>query len=91
MSASQNKVSISPDGESFSLPEQADYAVEYDVKAVEEVGETYVLNLKAKTGDVAYDRLKMTVDKKLVLPTPAAPRLRATTRRKAWPPLRSPR
>ena len=46
-----------------------DYAVEYDVKAVEEAGETYLLDLKAKTGDVAYDRLKMTVDKKLVLPT----------------------
>ena len=46
-----------------------DYAVEYDVKAVEEAGDTYLLDLKAKTGDVAYDRLKMTVDKKLVLPT----------------------
>ncbi len=46
-----------------------DYAVEYDVKAVEEAGETYLLDLKAKTGDVAYDRLKMTVDKKFVLPT----------------------
>ena len=28
MSASQNKLSISPDGESFPLPEQADYAAE---------------------------------------------------------------
>ena len=46
-----------------------DYAVEYDVKAVEEAGDTYLLDLKAKTGDVAYDRLRMTVDKKLVLPT----------------------
>lgn len=46
-----------------------DYAVEYDVKAVEEKGENYVLDLKAKTGEVAYDRLVMTVDKKLVLPT----------------------
>lgn len=46
-----------------------DYAVEYDVKAVEEKGENYVLDLKAKTGEVAYDRLVMTVDKKLTLPT----------------------
>lgn len=46
-----------------------DYAVEYDVKSVEEKGESYVLDLKAKTGEVAYDRLVMTVDKKLVLPT----------------------
>ncbi len=30
MTASQNKVSISPDGESFPLPEQADYAAEYE-------------------------------------------------------------
>lgn len=33
MTASQNKVSISPDGESFPLPEQADYAAEYAVYA----------------------------------------------------------
>ena len=46
-----------------------DYAVEYDVKSIEEKGENYLLDLKAKTGDVAYDRLVMTVDKKLVLPT----------------------
>ena len=46
-----------------------DYAVEYDVKAVEEKGDSYVLDLKAKTGEVAYDRLVMTVDKKLTLPT----------------------
>ena len=37
MSASQNKLSISPDGESFPLPEQADYAAEYGrVKALAE-------------------------------------------------------
>jgi len=45
-----------------------DYAVEYDVKALDESGENYVLDLKAKTTDVAYDKLKMTVDKKLVVP-----------------------
>lgn len=37
MSASQNKVSISPTGESFPLPDQADYAAEYErVKALAE-------------------------------------------------------
>ena len=46
-----------------------DYAVEYDVKSLEEKGDTYLLDLKAKTGEVAYDRLKMTVDKTLTLPT----------------------
>ena len=46
-----------------------DYAVEYDVKSMEEKGDSYLLDLKAKTGEVAYDRLVMTVDKKLVLPT----------------------
>ena len=46
-----------------------DYAVEYDVKSVEDKGGTYLLDLKAKTGEVAYDRLVMTVDKQLVLPT----------------------
>ena len=46
-----------------------DYAVEYDVKSVEEKGDSYVLDLKAKTVEVAYDRLVMTVDKKLTLPT----------------------
>lgn len=46
-----------------------DYAVEYDVKSVEKKGETYLLDLKARTGEVAYDRLKMTVDRKLALPT----------------------
>lgn len=46
-----------------------DYAVEYDVQSVEEQGELYLLKLKAKTGDVAYDKLSMKVDKKLLLPT----------------------
>jgi outer membrane lipoprotein-sorting protein len=48
---------------------QLDYAVEYDVKAIEEKGDLYLLDLKAKTGEVAYDNLKMKVDKKLLLPT----------------------
>jgi outer membrane lipoprotein-sorting protein len=46
-----------------------DYAAEYDVQNLSEDKDSYLLSLKAKTGDVAYDRLKMTVDKKTVLPT----------------------
>ena len=46
-----------------------DYAVEYDVKSAEEKDGLYLLDLKAKTGEVAYDRLKLKVDKKLILPT----------------------
>jgi outer membrane lipoprotein-sorting protein len=46
-----------------------DYATEYDVENMTEEKDTYLLSLKAKTGDVAYDRLKMKVDKKTVLPT----------------------
>jgi len=46
-----------------------DYAVEYDVTAVDESdAKLYTLQLKAKSGDVAYDKLVMKVDKKLVLP-----------------------
>jgi outer membrane lipoprotein-sorting protein len=46
-----------------------DYAVEYNVENVEEQGGEYLLALKAKTKSVAYDRLKMWVDKNKVLPT----------------------
>jgi len=46
-----------------------DYAVEYDVKSIDEQADHYLLDLKAKTGEVAYDKLKMKVDKKLILPT----------------------
>jgi len=46
-----------------------DYATEYDVEAMTEEKDSYLLALKAKTSDVAYDRLKMKVDKKTVLPT----------------------
>lgn len=45
-----------------------DYAVEYDVASVEESDKLFTLHLKAKTGEVAYDKLTMTVDKKLILP-----------------------
>ena len=45
-----------------------DYTAEYDVAAAEEQKDAYLLSLKAKTGEVAYDKLKMWVDKKLLLP-----------------------
>ncbi len=45
-----------------------EFSVEYNVEAVEEQAEQYILSLKAKDLSVAYDRLKMWVDKKTVLP-----------------------
>lgn len=45
-----------------------DYTEEYTVESAKEDGGDYLLELKAKTGAVAYDRLKMRVDKKTVLP-----------------------
>ncbi len=47
---------------------RVDYTAEYDVAGVEEQGERYILALKAKSGDVAYDRLRMEVDRKALLP-----------------------
>jgi len=47
---------------------QLDYAVEYDVEKIEE-GAEYLLYLKAKTKSVAYDRLKIWVNKDKKLPT----------------------
>ena len=46
-----------------------DYAAEYNVESTSDEKDAYLLTLKAKTGDVAYDRLTMKVDKKTVLPT----------------------
>lgn len=46
-----------------------DYNVEYNVQDMEDGKSEYVLNLKAKTAAVAYDKLKMWVDKKAVIPT----------------------
>ena len=46
-----------------------EFSTEYDVQGIEERDGEYLLDLKAKTGAVAYDRLKMRVDKKLLLPT----------------------
>jgi outer membrane lipoprotein-sorting protein len=46
-----------------------DYSVEYNVQDMEDGKSEYVLDLKAKTAAVAYDKLKMSVDKKAVIPT----------------------
>jgi outer membrane lipoprotein-sorting protein len=45
-----------------------DYAVEYNVSGVEEAGNEYLMRLKAKTMSVAYDQLRMWVDKDRKLP-----------------------
>jgi outer membrane lipoprotein-sorting protein len=45
-----------------------DYTAEYNVEAAEEQKNAILLSLKAKTGEVAYDRLKMWVDKQQLLP-----------------------
>jgi outer membrane lipoprotein-sorting protein len=46
-----------------------DYNIEYDVQNIVDEKTEYILDLKAKTAAVAYDRLKMWVDKKAVVPT----------------------
>lgn len=46
-----------------------DYHVEYDVQQLADEGDEYLLDLKAKSGAVAYDQLKMWVDKGTVIPT----------------------
>ncbi|HEY7556102.1 MAG TPA: outer membrane lipoprotein-sorting protein [Candidatus Binatia bacterium] len=46
-----------------------DYNVEYDVQNIVDEKTEYVLDLKAKTAAVAYDKLKMWIDKKTVVPT----------------------
>ncbi len=47
---------------------RVDYAVEYNAESVAEEKDGYVLSLKARTREVAYDRLKMWVDGKMLLP-----------------------
>ncbi|OGS98318.1 MAG: outer membrane lipoprotein-sorting protein [Gallionellales bacterium RIFCSPLOWO2_12_FULL_59_22] len=47
---------------------RVDYTVEYTVEAATEEKDNYLLILKARTGEVAYDKLKMWVDKKTYLP-----------------------
>jgi len=46
-----------------------DYSVEYGVEKATEEPKAYVLELKAKSGAVAYDRLKMRVDRASLTPT----------------------
>jgi outer membrane lipoprotein-sorting protein len=46
-----------------------DYSVEYNCEKVEVLSDEHLLLLKAKTKTVAYDRLKMWVDKNKNLPT----------------------
>lgn len=46
-----------------------DYSVEYGVDQATEEAKAYVLELKAKSGAVAYDRLKMRVDRASLTPT----------------------
>jgi len=46
-----------------------EFGAEYDVQDIVEQGKEYVLELKAKSRAVAYDRLKMRVDSELLLPT----------------------
>ena len=46
-----------------------DFSVEYAAEQVQDKGQTYLLDLKAKSNSVAYDQLKMAVDKKTLLPT----------------------
>ena len=46
-----------------------DYSAEYNVESVSESDGNYLLLLKAKTKTVAYDRLKIWVDKSRKLPT----------------------
>jgi len=48
---------------------QLDYSEEYNVTQVEDQAKEYLLHLKAKTKTVAYDQLKMWVDKDKVSPT----------------------
>jgi outer membrane lipoprotein-sorting protein len=44
------------------------YNVEYTVEKMEEQSDAFILSLKARADTVAYDRLKMWVDRKAVLP-----------------------
>jgi outer membrane lipoprotein-sorting protein len=46
-----------------------DYSAEYKVEKAEELTTEYRLDLKARTATVAYDRLKMRVDRATLVPT----------------------
>jgi outer membrane lipoprotein-sorting protein len=45
-----------------------DYSVEYKAEKTEQQGGVYLLDLKARTAAVAYDRLKMRVDRAALVP-----------------------
>lgn len=45
-----------------------DYSAEYTTENIEDQNDSYLLNLKAISTTVAYDRLEMTVDKETLLP-----------------------
>ncbi|MBW2632127.1 MAG: outer membrane lipoprotein-sorting protein [Deltaproteobacteria bacterium] len=45
-----------------------DYSSEYGVEKMEDIGDEYILHLKAKTKTVAYDKLKMWVNKEKLVP-----------------------
>lgn len=49
-----------------------DYSAEYDVAQVTEEEQLYLLDLKAKSNAIAYDTLKMWVDKQSLIPTTIA-------------------
>ena len=46
-----------------------DYNVEYNVKNLEQKPNEYILDLKAKSATVAYDQVKMWVEKKTLVPS----------------------
>lgn len=46
-----------------------EFSTEYEVRGASEQEDEYLLDLKARTDAVAYDRLKMRVDRRLLLPT----------------------
>ena len=48
---------------------QLDYHEEYEVVGIEDQDKEYLLHLKARTKTVAYDQLKMWVDKENIVPT----------------------
>ena len=45
-----------------------DYSAEYNAAMLEETTDTFILDCKAKTATIAYDRLKMVVDKETMVP-----------------------
>jgi len=49
-----------------------DYSLEYNVDKIQDDGSQYTLELKAKSASIAYDRLKMGVDKQRMVPTAIA-------------------